>query len=86
VRPFGSTEVTLTLQLANPELALGTGKHTPLFDKMSLAIGEVTVIGARTLGSMGIAMSGAVKVIVAVVVWPTAIGAGANVMVSEVVS
>lgn len=56
VRPFGSIEVTLTVQLAIPGFALGIGVQTPLFDKISLVTGELRVIGASTLGSIAFAL------------------------------
>src|SRR5882762_5274703 len=84
VRPLGSTEVTLIVQLATPGVALGTGVQTPWFDKMSLTTGEVSVNDASTLGSMRITISGAVSVIVAVEVCPTMIEVGARETVSDV--
>jgi hypothetical protein len=68
VRPLGSTEVTEIVQLATPGTVLGTSVHTPLFDKISVCTPELTVIGERTLGSIGITLSGAVTVMVAAVV------------------
>src|ERR1700730_9666566 len=73
VRPFGSTAVTVIVQLAVPGAAFATGVQVPLFDNMSLTTGEVTVTGVRTLGSMGMTMSGATSITVADVDWTTII-------------
>src|ERR1700676_4452964 len=86
VRPLGSTAVTVIVQLATPGAVLGAGVHRPLFDKMSLGAPELTVMGASTLGSIGITMSGAVRVTVTVADWPTIMDRGETVTLSEVVS
>src|SRR5579864_3516301 len=86
VRPLGSTAVIVIVQAAVPGAEVGTGVQVPLFVKMSLTIGELTVIGASTLGLMGMTMSSAVSVTVATVDSPTGIDGGARVTVSEVVS
>jgi hypothetical protein len=65
VRPLGSMEVIVTVQAALPGAELGMGVQLPLLERTSLETADVSVMGARTLGSMGMTMSGAVKVIVA---------------------
>jgi hypothetical protein len=49
-----------------------------LLDRMSLANVELKVTGGSTVGSIGITMSGAVRVIVAIEVCPTEIEVGAK--------
>src|SRR5580704_15777576 len=86
VRPFGSEDVIVVVQLAVPFAVEGMGAHTPLLDRTSEATEEVRVIDASTLASMGMTMSAAVKVTVAVEDCPTTTDVGESATESEVVS
>ena len=86
VRPFGAEEVTVSVQVATPAAADGTGVQAPPFEITSLAIADVSETLARTLGSIGATISDALNVMVAVDDWPTTIDVGASVTANDVVS